>query len=196
MEHAAKSSAAGQWTCFEYKVHPALFGHPPKVSVVRPPEEPAATTEGKEPAGPHTEGQGNSEEDTAQRREGEDQAKEKSLLVPECKGSSRQGRTEGEEVSVTAESRGRTKSEDKGKVIWRIDTDHLFVADDRIFTSMRSRSLNANPRKSKAQGDKVEKPRTRRSFGDIVAACETKTNQLEAKKKESSDTRTTDETDC
>lgn len=195
MEHAAKSPAVGQWTCLEYKVHPALFGHPPKVSVVRPPEELPTATEAKEPAGPNTEGQGNSVEEG---QEGKDQAKDKkSLLVPERQRSLYQARTDREDnANVKAESRGRTMSEDKGKVIWRIDTDHLFVADDRIFPSVRSKSLNANPRKTKAQGDKVERPRTRRSFGDIMAACETSTNQLEVRRNASPNTRTTDETDC
>ncbi|XP_061077314.1 transient receptor potential cation channel subfamily M member 1-like [Conger conger] len=191
MEHAARAPAAGQWTCLEYKVHPALFGHPPKVSMVRPPEEPPTASEAEEPAGPDT------EEDTEQRRDGKDQARENSLLVPEGRGSFHQGRTGREErVSATAESRGRTMSEDKGKVIWRIDTDHLFVADDRIFPSTRSKSLNANPRKTKAQGDNVDRPRARRSFEDIVAACQTSTNQLEATKKEIPEIKTTDETDC
>ncbi|XP_064169801.1 transient receptor potential cation channel subfamily M member 1-like isoform X2 [Anguilla rostrata] len=198
MEHAAKSPAVGQWTaCFEYKVHPALFGHQPKVSVVRPPEEPPATTK---PAEPNTEGQGNTEEGTEKRRESEDQAKDrKSQLDPERKGSTRQGRTDGEvKVNIRAEHRGRTMSEDKGKepVTWRIDPDHLFVAEDRIYPSMRSKSLNVNPRKLKAQGDSVEKPKASSSVRDIMAAYETSANRLKVEKKASPDMRTTDETDC
>ncbi|KAJ8344513.1 hypothetical protein SKAU_G00318420 [Synaphobranchus kaupii] len=204
VEHAAKSPAVGRWTtCFEYRVHPSLFGHPPKVSVMRPPDEPPDANEVKEPAELDMnggEGQGDSTEDTQKRRDGEDQTEDrKSQLAPERQGSLRQGRPEGEEqVNVKAEDQRRTMSEDKGKElpIWRIDPDYLFVADDRIYPSVRSKSLNANPRKIKGQGDNIEKPRASRSVRDIAAACETSTNQLESKRKAGPYMKNTDETDC
>ncbi|KAJ8417288.1 hypothetical protein AAFF_G00285150 [Aldrovandia affinis] len=177
MEQVASSPEAGQWMpCFEYKVHPALFGHPPKVSVVRPPDEsPIAerTTDGRER-------QGESEEDGQKGREGENQE-----------------RTEGEEKESTeAKDQGSTTGEDKGNepAIQRIDTDYLFVAEDRIYPSLRSKSLNANPRKMKALGDNLDKPRASRSVKDIVGACKTSTDQ--PVERTTSRDRTVEETDC
>ncbi|KAJ8248754.1 hypothetical protein GJAV_G00227380 [Gymnothorax javanicus] len=195
VEHATKAPAVGKWTCFEYKIHPALFGHPPIISMVRPPNELPASTNAKEPAEGNTASQVNSEGDP-KKSEGQGQAKDcNSQLSPQQQCSIFLGRTDGEgKVSMKAENMGRTLSEDK--VTLSIDTDHLFVADDRIYPSMRSKSLHVHPRRIKARGDNAEKTRARRSVGDIAAAYETSADQSEAKKNTRPDKRTTDETDC
>ncbi|KAI1904464.1 hypothetical protein AGOR_G00005910 [Albula goreensis] len=179
MEQAARSPEMGKRTPWpEYKVHPALFGHPPKVSVVRPPDDPPAETKAKEPIVIITDSegcQGEIEEDEEKRREGE-----------------RQGSIEGKEKEGTEAEDGENKEAETGKV----DTDHLFVAEDRMYPPLRSKSLNANPRKAKALGDNLEKPRASRSERDILGACGTSIDEPDAEKTVEPDTRTTEETDC
>ncbi|KAG9341262.1 hypothetical protein JZ751_019703, partial [Albula glossodonta] len=152
MKQAARSPEMGKRTPWpEYKVHPALFGHPPKVSVVRPPDEPPAETKAKEPIVIITDSegcQGEIEEDEQKRREGEGQGG--------IEGKEKEG-TEAEDQGRSTED-GENKEGETGKV----DTDHLFVAEDRMYPPLRSKSLNANPRKAKALGDNLEKPRTSR----------------------------------
>ncbi|XP_039627305.1 transient receptor potential cation channel subfamily M member 1a [Polypterus senegalus] len=54
----------------------------------------------------------------------------------------------------------------------RTDVDHsLLMADDRMYPSLRSKSLNSNPRKGKAVGDNLDKLRCTNSAMDITVAC-------------------------
>ncbi|XP_067105522.1 transient receptor potential cation channel subfamily M member 1-like [Osmerus mordax] len=50
------------------------------------------------------------------------------------------------------------------------DTDHLLVAEDRLYPSLRSKSLNTNPRKAKVRGNSLEKPRAASSVRDLALA--------------------------
>ncbi|XP_029112378.1 transient receptor potential cation channel subfamily M member 1-like [Scleropages formosus] len=148
MEQVTKSMSSGRWTgCFEYKVHPSVFGRIPKVSVVRGPGMVEAAKEKMLMAGPYSV---------------EDQPK-----------------TRGKEPQV------------------KKDTDHLFVAEDRVYPSLRSKSLNANPRKMKAVEDNMEKPKAASSVRNILGACDNLSDEQAAAawKPEATDTATA-ETDC
>ncbi|MBN3301415.1 TRPM1 protein, partial [Amia calva] len=80
----------------------------------------------------------------------------------------------------------------------RMDTDHLFVAEDRIYPSLRSKSLNANPRKVRAKGDSTEKLRGASSVKNIVVACgnTTEEQEVETKENEVLKQNSSTETDC
>uniref|UniRef100_A0A671MLK7 Transient receptor potential cation channel, subfamily M, member 1a n=1 Tax=Sinocyclocheilus anshuiensis TaxID=1608454 RepID=A0A671MLK7_9TELE len=56
------------------------------------------------------------------------------------------------------------------------DSDHLYVAEDRMYPSLRSKSLNTNPRKVKAVGNILDKPRAASSVKDLAGAFEVNTN--------------------
>ncbi|KAL7854341.1 hypothetical protein SRHO_G00165310 [Serrasalmus rhombeus] len=122
-DQVSRSPTTGRWTPrFEYKVHPCLFGHVPRVSAEK-----------------HSE--------------------------------------------VTAGSGGREDKEDgRGREVMQTeekevaDTDHLLVAENRMYPALRSKSLNTNPRKMKALGDSLEKPRTACSVKDLVGAFEVNAN--------------------
>ena len=49
-------------------------------------------------------------------------------------------------------------------------TDHLQVVEDRLYPSLRSRSLNTNPRKAVVRGNSLEKPRAASSVRDLALA--------------------------
>uniref|UniRef100_UPI003AAB0598 transient receptor potential cation channel subfamily M member 1-like n=1 Tax=Centroberyx gerrardi TaxID=166262 RepID=UPI003AAB0598 len=49
------------------------------------------------------------------------------------------------------------------------DTEHLLVAEDRMYPALRSKSLNTNPRKGKVKKESQEKPRSASSVKDLVA---------------------------
>ncbi|KAJ8272360.1 hypothetical protein COCON_G00112190 [Conger conger] len=158
MEQVTRSpTVAGRWTaCFEYKVHPSVLGHAPKVSLVRPPERSSVSAEVEEPAEPK---------------------------VPAM---------QAETPSKTTE-REKEKEGDMGEQT--MDTDHL-LDEERVYPSLRSKSLNTNPRKVKAAQDSFEKPRAAKSVKDIAGAFGGSIHQSEARKKGGPNERTTDETDC
>ncbi|KAG7473400.1 hypothetical protein MATL_G00095360 [Megalops atlanticus] len=185
-EQVVKSPTLGQWKPhFEYKVHPTLFGHTPKVSVVKPPDKAAIEAKPEE--------QGERKELTTDG--GEDQGKP-SENEQEGRTGEDQGPTEGgKEQRTEGEAQGRAGGEG-GEPATGIDTDHLFVADDRLYPPLRSKSLNANPRKAKALGDNAEKPRASSSVRDIVGACGTSPDQPEEERPAAVDGRVADETDC
>ncbi|XP_073692319.1 transient receptor potential cation channel subfamily M member 1a [Garra rufa] len=56
------------------------------------------------------------------------------------------------------------------------DSDHLYVAEDRMYPSLRSKSLNTNPRKVKATGNILDKPRAASSVKDLAGAFEVNSN--------------------
>ncbi|XP_030620993.1 transient receptor potential cation channel subfamily M member 1a [Chanos chanos] len=140
LDQAIRSPTTGCWTPrFEYRVHPSLFGHTPRVSAElssdKPGEVPSTDKTDKEP------------EERAEVQKNKEKTKEE------------------------------TRKDGKEKKDDETDTDHLFVAEDRIYPSLRSKSLNANPRKVKALGDGLDKPRAASSVKDLVGAFEGGTNQ-------------------
>ncbi|KAL4641954.1 transient receptor potential cation channel subfamily M member 1-like [Arapaima gigas] len=146
MEQVTKSALLDRWSaCFEYKVHPSIFGRIPKVSVVQGPGKMETAREKVQMTGPNS-----------------------------------------------AESQSKTEGKQLGQ---KMDADHLFVAEDRVYPSLRSKSLNTNPRKMKALGDNMEKPRAASSVRDILGACEDATDGQAAAKSEPKDPMTT-ESDC
>nr|XP_055058387.1 transient receptor potential cation channel subfamily M member 1a isoform X1 [Misgurnus anguillicaudatus] len=56
------------------------------------------------------------------------------------------------------------------------DSDHLYVAEDKMYPSLRSKSLNTNPRKVKAVKDITEKPRAASSVKDLAGVFDVNTN--------------------
>uniref|UniRef100_A0AAR2KES6 Transient receptor potential cation channel, subfamily M, member 1a n=1 Tax=Pygocentrus nattereri TaxID=42514 RepID=A0AAR2KES6_PYGNA len=122
-DQVSRSPTTGRWTPrFEYKVHPCLFGHVPRVS-----------------------------------------AEKHSEVTPGSGG--REDKEDG---------RGREVIQTEEKEV--ADTDHLLVAENRMYPALRSKSLNTNPRKMKALGDSLEKPRTACSVKDLVGAFEVNAN--------------------
>uniref|UniRef100_A0A672NWB0 Transient receptor potential cation channel subfamily M member 1-like n=1 Tax=Sinocyclocheilus grahami TaxID=75366 RepID=A0A672NWB0_SINGR len=69
------------------------------------------------------------------------------------------------------------------------DSDHLYVAEDRMYPSLRSKSLNTNPRKVKAVGNILDKPRSASSVKDLAGAFEVNTNDYRPSR-ERTDTQT------
>ncbi|KAG7468227.1 hypothetical protein MATL_G00140610 [Megalops atlanticus] len=158
MERVTKSPTVGRWTaCFEYKVHPSLFGHTPKVSIVRPSDKSPVPIEGEEP--------------------------NKMKAV----------NTEAERPQRPTEIEAEDEKEVGEKAT---DGDHLLVDKDRMYPSLRSKSLNTNPRKVKTMGDSLDKPRAARSVKDIAGAFGGTVSRTEAKKKTESNEKVRDETDC
>lgn len=49
------------------------------------------------------------------------------------------------------------------------DTECLLEAEDRMYPSLRSKSLNTNPRKGKTKGESQDKPRSASSVKDLAA---------------------------
>nr|XP_006629107.1 PREDICTED: transient receptor potential cation channel subfamily M member 1 [Lepisosteus oculatus] len=78
----------------------------------------------------------------------------------------------------------------------RTDMDHLFVAEDRMYPSLRSKSLNANPRKMKTRGDSAEKLRAASSVKDIVTACSTMEEEGNTETPMEEGLKKSAETDC
>uniref|UniRef100_A0A8C1FWH9 Transient receptor potential cation channel, subfamily M, member 1a n=1 Tax=Cyprinus carpio carpio TaxID=630221 RepID=A0A8C1FWH9_CYPCA len=58
------------------------------------------------------------------------------------------------------------------------DSDHLYVAEDRMYPSLRSKSLNTNPRKAKPVGSILAKPQAASSVRDLAGAFEVNTNDF------------------
>ncbi|KAI7813826.1 transient receptor potential cation channel subfamily M member 1a isoform X2 [Triplophysa rosa] len=56
------------------------------------------------------------------------------------------------------------------------DSDHLYVSQDRMYPSLRSKSLNTNPRKVKNIRDIIDKPRAASSVKDLAGAFEVNAN--------------------
>lgn len=56
------------------------------------------------------------------------------------------------------------------------DSDHLYVAQDRMYPPLRSKSLNTNPRKVKNIRDIVDKPHAASSVKDLAGAFEVNAN--------------------
>ncbi len=69
-----------------------------------------------------------------------------------------------------------TKTEGEEKREELTDRDRLYVAEDRMYPSLRSKSLNTNPRKAKAVGNILDKPRAASSVKDLAGAFEVNTN--------------------
>ncbi|KAI1889620.1 hypothetical protein AGOR_G00164800 [Albula goreensis] len=156
MERVNRSpTPSGRWpACFEYKVHPSLFGRTPKVSVV--PDRSAISNEGEETVEP------------------------------------KEPATEAEAPQETGKMEKDTETEMREKTV---DTDHLMVDEGRVYPSLRSKSLNVNPRKVKAMGDSFEKPRAARSVKDIAGAFGGSINQSAVGKKTDPNEKKADETD-
>lgn len=117
-----RSPTTGRWTPrFEYKVHPCLFGHMPRVSAEKLSDRSAGS-------------------------------------------GTKEDKDDGQREAVQSDERGAA------------DTDNLLAAEDRTYPALRSKSLNTNPRKLKALGDSLEKPRTASSVKDLVGAFEINAN--------------------
>lgn len=74
--------------------------------------------------------------------------------------------TAGEQKAMALENKQNSRAEKECD-----DSGHLLVAQDRMYPALRSKSLNANPRKAKGKGGgSQEKPLTACSVKDLVAA--------------------------
>lgn len=146
-DQANRSPTLGRWPPrFDYKVHPSPFGLSPKTS-------------------------------SEKSRQIEDQDKEgaskesKRTKTQQEKSEEKNDENETEAYSESTKTEG---GEEKREEL--TDSDHLYVAEDRMYPSLRSKSLNTNPRKVKAAGDVLDKPRAASSVKDLAGAFEVNTN--------------------
>uniref|UniRef100_A0A672NRP6 Transient receptor potential cation channel subfamily M member 1-like n=1 Tax=Sinocyclocheilus grahami TaxID=75366 RepID=A0A672NRP6_SINGR len=160
-DQASRSPTLGRWPpCFDDKVHPSPFGLSPKTSLEKLIQREAQDEEGSSKESKWTKAQqGESEE----KKKDEDQSE----------ANSESTKTEG----------GEEKREEL------TDSDHLYVAEDRMYPSLRSKSLNTNPRKAKAVGSILAKPRAASSVKDLAGAFEVNTNDYRPSR-ERTDTQT------
>ncbi|KAJ8247905.1 hypothetical protein GJAV_G00251900 [Gymnothorax javanicus] len=75
-----------------------------------------------------------------------------------------------------------------------LNTDHL-LDEDRMYPSLRSKSLNTNPRKLKQTQDSFETPRAAKSVKDIAGAFGGLIHQSDTRQKRESNEKMRDETD-
>ncbi|KAI2662690.1 Transient receptor potential cation channel subfamily M member 1 [Labeo rohita] len=90
---------------------------------------------------------------------------------------------DGDQSEVNSEST-KTGGEEKREEL--MDSDHLYVAEDRMYPSLRSKSLNTNPRKVKARGNILDKPRAASSVKDLAGAFEVNTNDYKPSRERTS----------
>uniref|UniRef100_A0A8C1W1K3 Transient receptor potential cation channel, subfamily M, member 1a n=1 Tax=Cyprinus carpio TaxID=7962 RepID=A0A8C1W1K3_CYPCA len=146
-DQASRSATLGHWPPrFDDKVHPSPFGLSPKKSLEKSRQREAQDEEGDSQESKRTK---------MQQGESEEKKDEDEMVA-----NSKSAKTEGEEE----------KREEL------TDSDHLYVAEDRMYPSLRSKSLNTNPRKVKAIGNFLEKPQAASSLKDLAGVFEVNTN--------------------
>uniref|UniRef100_A0A8C2HES9 Transient receptor potential cation channel, subfamily M, member 1a n=1 Tax=Cyprinus carpio TaxID=7962 RepID=A0A8C2HES9_CYPCA len=149
-DQASRSPTLGRWPPrFDDKVHPSPFGLSPKTSLEKLRQREAQDEEGSSKESKWTKTQ---QEESEQKKKDEDQSE----------ANSESTKTEG----------GEEKREEL------TDSDHLYVAEDRMYPSLRSKSLNTNPRKAKAVGSILAKPQAASSVRDLAGAFEVNTNDF------------------
>ncbi|XDV18389.1 hypothetical protein PO909_024090 [Leuciscus waleckii] len=147
-DQASRSPTLGRWPPrFDYKVHPSPFGLSPKTS-----SEKSRQIEDQDKEGASKE----TKRTKMQQEEGEEK------------------KTDVNETEANSESTKTEVGEEKREEL--TDSDHLYVAEDRMYPSLRSKSLNTNPRKVKAAGDVLDKPRAASSVKDLAGAFEVNAN--------------------
>lgn len=147
-DQANRSPTLGRWPPrFDYKVHPSPFGLSPKTS-----SEKLRMVEDQDK---------------------EDSSKESKRTNSQQAGSEEKNKDE-DEIQANNESTKTEEVDDKREEL--TDSDRLYVAEDRMYPALRSKSLNANPRKVKAAGDDPDKPRAASSVRDLAGAFEVNTN--------------------
>lgn len=148
-DQASRSPTLGRWPPrFDDKVHPSPFGLSPKTSLQKLRQREAQDEEGSSKESKWTKTQ--QEESEEEKKKDEDQSE------------------------VNSESTKTEGGEEKREEL--TDSDHLYVAEDRMYPSLRSKSLNTNPRKAKAVGNMLDKPRAASSVKDLAGAFEVNTN--------------------
>uniref|UniRef100_A0A8C1LTW8 Transient receptor potential cation channel, subfamily M, member 1a n=1 Tax=Cyprinus carpio TaxID=7962 RepID=A0A8C1LTW8_CYPCA len=146
-DQASRSATLGHWPPrFDDKVHPSPFGLSPKKSLEKSRQREAQDEEGDSKESKRTK---------MQQGESEEKKDEDEMVA-----NSKSAKTEG----------GEEKREEL------TDSDHLYVAEDRMYPSLRSKSLNTNPRKVKAIGNFLEKPQAASSLKDLAGVFEVNTN--------------------
>uniref|UniRef100_A0A8C1GNJ6 Transient receptor potential cation channel, subfamily M, member 1a n=1 Tax=Cyprinus carpio TaxID=7962 RepID=A0A8C1GNJ6_CYPCA len=149
-DQASRSPTLGRWPPrFDDKVHPSPFGLSPKTSLEKLRQREAQDEEGSSKESKWTKTQ---QEESEQKKKDEDQSE----------ANSESTKTEG----------GEEKREEL------TDSDHLYVAEDRMYPSLRSKSLNTNPRKAKPVGSILAKPQAASSVRDLAGAFEVNTNDF------------------
>ncbi|XP_077084653.1 transient receptor potential cation channel subfamily M member 1a isoform X1 [Siphateles boraxobius] len=147
-DQASRSPTLGRWPArFDYKVHPSPFSLSPKTS-----SEKSRQIEDRDKEGAYKE----SKRTKTQQEESEGKKND-------------ENETEANSESIKTEG-GEEKKEEL------TDSDLLYVAEDRMYPSLRSKSLNTNPRKVKSAGDLLDKPRAASSVKDLAEAFEVNTN--------------------
>uniref|UniRef100_UPI003D7FE348 transient receptor potential cation channel subfamily M member 1a isoform 5 n=1 Tax=Danio rerio TaxID=7955 RepID=UPI003D7FE348 len=147
-DQANRSPTLGRWPPrFDYKVHPSPFGLSPKTS-----SEKLRQVDDQDK---------------------EDTSKESKRTNSHQAGSEEKNKDE-DEIQANNESTKTEEVDDKREEL--TDSDRLYVAEDRMYPALRSKSLNANPRKVKAAGDVLDKPRAASSVRDLAEAFEVNTN--------------------
>lgn len=147
-DQASRSPTLGRWPPrFDDKVHPSPFGLSPKTSLEKLRQREAQDEEGSSKESKWTKTQQGESEE----KKDEDQSEDNS--------------------ESTKTEAGEEKREEL------TDSDHLYVAEDRMYPSLRSKSLNTNPRKVKAVGNILDKPRAASSVKDLAGAFEVNTNE-------------------
>ncbi|XP_051569160.1 transient receptor potential cation channel subfamily M member 1-like [Myxocyprinus asiaticus] len=149
-DQASRSPTIGRWPPrFDYKVHPSPFT--PKISSETRPRQ-------------------------AEDRDKEGASKEsmRTKTETQIKNSDEKKDDNDTEANSGRESTKTEEREEKREEL--TDSDHLYVAEDRIYPALRSKSLNTNPRKVKAIGDILNKPRAASSVKDLAGALEVNSN--------------------
>lgn len=88
------------------------------------------------------------------------------------------------ESEANSRTDGMNTEEGEEKREQQTDSDHLYVAEDRMYPSLRSKSLNTNPRKVKTII--IDKPRAASSVKDLAGAFEVNTNDHRSSREETS----------
>ncbi|XP_051502041.1 LOW QUALITY PROTEIN: transient receptor potential cation channel subfamily M member 1-like [Myxocyprinus asiaticus] len=147
-DQASRSPTTGRWPpCFDYKVHPSPFTC--KMS---------SDTRPRQLEDRDKEGSSKESMRMKKRKQKEDSDEKK------------------DENETEANSRRESIKKEEEKREQLTDSDHLYVAEDRIYSALRSKSLNTDPRKVKAVGDILDKPLAASSVKDLAGACEVNTN--------------------
>ncbi|XP_016323877.1 transient receptor potential cation channel subfamily M member 1-like [Sinocyclocheilus anshuiensis] len=147
-DQASRSPTLGRWPPrFDDKVHPSPFGLSPKTSL---------------------------EKLIKREAQDEERSSKESKWTKTQQGESEEKKKDEDQSEANSESTKTEGGEEKREEL--TDSDHLYVAEDRMYPSLRSKSLNTNPRKSKAVGSILAKPRAASSVKDLAGAFEVNTN--------------------
>ncbi|XP_031676801.1 transient receptor potential cation channel subfamily M member 1-like [Oncorhynchus kisutch] len=190
----SRSPTIGHWAArFEYKVHPCPFGHMPKVSMeklvptttdTKDEAEAKETTTDSEPQEPgksqsesNQDGGEEKQEAEAKETDSEPQEPGKSQSESNQDGGEEKQEAEAKETDSEPQEPGKSQSEsnpDGGEEKQEAEAKDtggglLLVAEDRMYPSLRSKSLNTNPRKVKARGDWAQRTKSDSSVKDLTA---------------------------